>query len=67
MNNYPEFYAICQFGILLSMSRKGNCWDNAPMESFFGTIKVELVHLRRYRTREEATREIREHIEVFNN
>ncbi len=49
------------------MSRKGNCWDNAPMESFFGTIKVELVHHRRYRTREEATREIREHIEVFNN
>ena len=36
------------------MSRKGNCYDNAPMESFWGTLKTELVHHRRYRTREEA-------------
>ena len=40
------------------MSRKGNCYDNAPMESFWGTLKNELVFHRRYRTREEAIREI---------
>src|ERR1700720_3854093 len=34
--------------IVQSMSRKGNCWDNAPMESFFGTLKTELVHQREY-------------------
>lgn len=56
-----------QFGILCSMSRKGNCWDNAPMESFFGTLKTELVHHRHYRTRAEAHRDIREYIEVFYN
>lgn len=50
-----------------SMSRKGNCYDNAPMESFWGTLKNELVHHRRYRTREEAIREITEYIEVFYN
>ena len=49
------------------MSRKGNCYDNAPMESFWGTLKNELVHHRRYRTREEAIREITEYIEVFYN
>jgi transposase InsO family protein len=49
------------------MSRKGNCWDNAPMESFWGTMKNELVHHRRYRTREEAIKEITEYIEVFYN
>lgn len=64
-NSYRKL--LRQFGILSSMSRKGNCWDNAPMESFFGTMKVELVHHRRYRTREEAAREIREYIEVFYN
>ena len=37
------------------MSRKGNCYDNAPMESFWGTLKNELVHHRRYKTREEAS------------
>jgi transposase InsO family protein len=50
-----------------SMSRKGNCWDNAPAESFFHTLKTELVHHRRYRTREEAKLEIFEYIEVFYN
>ena len=47
------------------MSRKGNCYDNAPMESFFGTLKRELVHHRKYRTRQEAIAEISEYIEVF--
>ncbi len=56
-----------QFGIIASMSRKGNCYDNAPMESFWGTLKSELVHHSHYRTREEAKREITEYIEVFYN
>jgi len=46
-----------------SMSRKGNCYDNAPMESFWGTMKNELVYHRRYKTREQAIREITEYIE----
>jgi putative transposase len=58
---------LTRFDITPSMSRKGNCYDNAPMESFWGTMKNELVHHRRYRTREEATREITEYIEVFYN
>jgi len=56
-----------QFGMIPSMSRKGNCYDNAPMESFWGTLKNELVHHRRYETREQARREITEYIEVFYN
>lgn len=56
-----------QFKMKPSMSRKGNCWDNAPMESFFGTLKTEMVHHRKYRTRQEAIAEIREYIEVFYN
>lgn len=43
------------------------CYDNAPMESFWGTLKSELVHHSRYRTREEAKQEITEYIEVFYN
>jgi putative transposase len=56
-----------RFGLKASMSRKGNCYDNAPMESFWGTLKQELVHHRRYRTRLEAIRDITEYIEVFYN
>ena len=56
-----------QFGMTTSMSRKGDCWDNAPMESFWGTLKNELVHHRRYRTRAQAIREITEYIEIFYN
>jgi len=54
-------------GIIPSMSRKGDCWDNAPMESFFHTLKVELVHHRDYRTREEARGDIIEYMEMFYN
>ena len=50
-----------------SMSRKGNCWDTACVESFFGTLKRELVSHRRYTTRREATQDIFEYIEVFHN
>ena len=56
-----------RFGLLASMSRKGNCYDNAPMESFWGTLKQELVHHRRYRTRQEAIQDITEYIEIFYN
>ena len=56
-----------RFGLKVSMSGKGNCYDNAPMESFWGTLKQELVHHRRYRTRPEAIRDITEYIEIFYN
>jgi transposase InsO family protein len=49
------------------MSRKGDCWDNACVESFFGTVKRELIHHRQYRTREGARQEIFEYLEVFYN
>src|SRR3954467_14793289 len=58
---------LTKHGIVCSMSRKGNCWDNAPMESFFHTLKTELVHHRDYLTRDEARRDIFEYIEVFYN
>ena len=54
-------------GITTSMSRRGNCWDNACVESFFGTLKRELVYHRHYATREEAKQDIFEYIEVFYN
>lgn len=54
-------------GITASMSRKGNCLDNAPMESFFGALKTELVHRTRFRTRREAKAALFEYIEVFYN
>jgi len=56
-----------RFGLKVSMSGKGNCYDNAPMESFWGTLKLELIHHRRYRTRLEAIRDITEYIEIFYN
>jgi putative transposase len=56
-----------QFGMEASMSRKGNCYDNAPMESFWGSLKNELVHHRRFATRAEAEAAIREYIEIFYN
>ncbi|MGH9786315.1 MAG: IS3 family transposase [Terriglobia bacterium] len=58
---------LAQQGLVASMSRKGNCYDNAVVESFFSTLKNELVHDRDYRTREEARAEVFEFIEVFYN
>ena len=58
---------VSQFGMKASMSRRGNCYDNAPMESFWGSLKNELVHHRRYDTRAEVIREITEYIEIFYN
>ena len=54
-------------GCTCSMSRRGNCWDNAPVESFFSTLKCELVHGERFETRAEARRSIFEFIEVWYN
>ena len=54
-------------GIQCSMSRKGDCWDNAVMESFFATLKKELVHRQKYETRALARHSIFEYIEVFYN
>lgn len=56
-----------QFGMQSSMSRKGDCWDNAPMESFWGTLKTELVYHCRFINREQARRVITEYIEIFYN
>jgi putative transposase len=54
-------------GLRASMSRNGNCYDNAPMESFFHTLKTELVHHRQYATRQEATCDIFAYIGGFHN
>lgn len=58
---------LASHGLTASMSRRGNCWDNAVVESFFHTLKTELVHHRRYATRGEARQDIFEWIEVFYN
>ena len=50
-----------------SMSRKGNCWDNAPTESFFNSLKNERVHGTRYATHDEARADLFDYIEVFYN
>jgi len=57
-NDYQNL--LQQFGMIASMSRKGNCYDNAPMESFWGILKTELVHHRRFKTRQQAIAEITE-------
>jgi len=55
------------FGIRVSMSGKGNCYDNAPMESFWGMLKQELIYHCRFRTRQDARQTITEYIELFYN
>lgn len=63
-----EYQTILErHGIRCSMSRSGNCYDNASMESFFKTFKVELVYQEQYATREEARKSIHAYIEVFYN
>lgn len=58
---------LTQAEMIGSMSRKGNCYDNAPMESFFGTMKQERIFHRHYATRDEARADVFEYIEVFYN
>ena len=56
-----------KYGMTCSMSRKGNCWDNAPTESFVNSSKNERVHGTRYATRDEAIADLFAYIEVFYN
>jgi putative transposase len=63
----PYREVLERHGIRQSMSRRGNCLDNAPMGSFFASLKKEHVHQTRFRTREEATAAVFEYIEVFYN
>lgn len=63
-----DFKAIlAQNEFVGSMSRKGDCWDNAVAESFFHTLKVELIHRMKFRTREEAKNKIFEYVEMYYN
>lgn len=64
-NHYQQW--LKDYGMLASMSRQGNCWDNAPMESFFSSLKNECTHQAHYTTREEAKQETFEYIESFYN
>jgi putative transposase len=64
-HEYQQLLAV--HGIQSSMSRKGNCWDNAVAESFFATLKVELVYRSRWSTRTQARNEVFEYIELFYN
>ena len=63
--SYQEL--LRKHGFSCSMSRKGNCYDNAPMESFWGKLKTEWLYGRRFKTREEAKRAVFEYIEIFYN
>ena len=64
-NRYQEM--VQDYGFSSSMSRKGNCWDNAVMESFFSRLKVELIYAENYRVVEEARAGVFEYIELFYN
>jgi putative transposase len=65
--SYAYCDALTSAGITASMSCKADCYDNAPMESFFHTLKTELVHHRNYKARIEAQRDIFAFIEGFYN
>ena len=56
-----------QHGIICSMSRKDNCWDNAPVERFFSSLKREWTGDRLYRTRQQAIADVREYVAVYYN
>lgn len=58
---------LSRYGIVPSMSRRGNCYDNAVVESFFSSLKNELVHHRDYHSREQARTEVFDYIELFYN
>ena len=65
--SYEYRHLLGQFNIQISMSGKGNCYDNAPMESFWGMLKQELIYPYRFKTRLEARQAITEYIELFYN
>jgi len=62
---YQQLIAKNEF--ICSMSRKGNCYDNAPMESFWGKLKTEWLNGRVFKTREEAKKAVFEYIELYYN
>jgi putative transposase len=64
-NDYQNL--LNRHGMICSMSKKGDCWDNAVMESFFGSLKTECTHHRRYHSRSEARRDIFYYTEIFYN
>ena len=64
----PKFHNLLKkYNIQQSMSRRGNCWDNAVAESFFKTLKAELIYHNKYQTKQEAALSIFEYIETFYN
>ncbi|WP_262419130.1 IS3 family transposase, partial [Acinetobacter baumannii] len=72
MSRVLSFKSLCnkaleQYGFQGSMSKRGDCYDNAPIESFWGILKNELVHHYNYQTREEAKADIIKYIELFYN
>ena len=64
-NEYQQ--TLADLGMVASMSRKGNCWDNAVMEAFFARLKVELIYPENYRTVDELRSGLFEYIEIFYN
>jgi putative transposase len=65
--SYEYRHLLEQFNMQVSMSGKGNCFDNAPMESFWGMLKQELIYQSHFRNRQEAKQAITEYIEIFYN
>ena len=63
--DYQEL--LKEHGFICSMSRKGNCYDNAPMESFWGKLKTEWLNDYKFKTRQEARKAVFEYIELFYN
>jgi transposase InsO family protein len=65
--SYDYQTALLELGVSVSMSRKGNCWDNAVAESFFSTLKLELIHRKSWRDVNHVRQEAFEYIEAFYN
>jgi putative transposase len=63
--SYEYQQLLAQHHLVSSMSRKGNCWDNAVAESFFAAFKIELAYQTRWSTRAQARRDVFEYIETF--
>jgi len=66
-SQYASHALLKQHDMIPSMSRKGNCWDNAPVERFFSSLKREWPGDRLYRTRQEAIADVREYVAVYYN
>ena len=66
-SQYASHALLKQHGMICSMSRKGNCWDNAPIERFFSSLKREWTGDRWYRSRQEVIADVREYVAVYYN